>query len=265
MTITPSPRQPAASGPGRVIAMVLLIGALLCATALFLLLAACGVFNLHGGAPPALVAGILVGYFVIAGGCVYGLVALARAGRAPRAASASTEEHGDLVSDPAAARVRWILVGSVVVSLGLWAFNFVTEFRNHADPRWRMVSAILWLVYQAPYLVAILWLDPVRYQSRRLSALIVAIAFSAVGGLVTIGSLLTFLRYGLASVLPQLARPAVAVLLELVVVVAAVMAWRERRRPQARTGLLLAAFAAVFVYDLVLRSITGWVYATLSR
>jgi hypothetical protein len=246
--------------------MVLLIGALLCATALFLLLAACGVFSLRGGVPPAVVAGILVGYFVIAGGCVYGLVALARAGRHPQAVSPDTvEQDGDRVSDAAATRVRWTLIGSIVVSFGLWAFSFVTEFRSHADPRWRLVSTILWLVYQAPYVVAIVCLDPARDHSRRLWALIVAIAFSAVGGLVTIGSLLTFLRLGMSSVLPQLARPALAVLLEFVVAVVAVMAWSERRRPPARFGLLLASFAAVFVYDLVLRTLTGWVFAAISR
>jgi hypothetical protein len=245
--------------------MVLLIGTLLCATAVFLLLAACGLFNMRAGVPAALVGGVLVGYFVIAGGSVYGLVALARARRGPRAASAATAEEGDRVSDAAANRVRWTLVGSVIVSLGIWAFGFFTDFRGHGDPRWRMVSTILWLVYQAPYVVAIVWLDPVRDRGRRLPALIVAIAFSAVGGLVTIASLLTILRLGAPSILPQLARPALAVLLEIVVAVMAIAAWRERPRPPARFGLLMASLAAVFLYDLVLRALTGWVFAALAR
>jgi hypothetical protein len=43
------------------------------------------------------------------------------------------------------------------------------------------------------------------------------------------------------------------------------MAWRERKRPDARNALLLAAFVVVLLYDLALRSLTGWLYAAFAR
>jgi hypothetical protein len=267
---TPPPPVQSSSSTLRTVALVALIAILVCSTPLFLLLAACGAMASGSRGVPGVVLAILLVYFVIAGLCIYGIGRLVRAGRGeqpPREVESATGADGDRVSDQAASRLRWAILAQILLSLVFWAMGVVESWRSsYNNPRWQLVGSILWLIHQVPYGIALFWLDPARDRGRRILALVLALSFSVVGILLTLSSLGTLLMRSLASTTAtQLARMTVGILPAIVVAALATTAWRERRRPDARNGLLLASFVVVLLYDLFLRSVTGWLYAALAR